>query len=186
MATAELGSLDKNNFPALKVLSHAQVELRKGRVHVHCASSCDLIARANSDGVFTLENPLRKGWLPTEDLARWQSDGLRILGRRDDIVKILGTLVSVDRVEHEARRFFAQFAGDLTLLAVRGAREGSQLVLVTDSPANLREWETAIQSYNAKSIGPHRIHKLVWLPRIPRSALGKVARKGLARDLGWG
>lgn len=185
VATADFGSLEHAVYPGLKVLSHAKVELREQRVFVQSASVCKWIARGDRDGQFTLEDPRRDGWLPTEDLAEWYRGGLKILGRRDDVVKVLGALVPLNQVEHEAREFFARVGlpGDLTVLAVEGGREGARLVLVTDSAASLREWNEQVKAFNSKAPGPHRIKNLCWTGKIPRGELGKVKRGELRAKL---
>lgn len=185
IATATLRSLSRRDFPALEVLSHAEVELREQRIFVRAKSLCRYVARGNKNSLFTIENPLRAGWLPTEDLGEWRRHGLRVLGRRDDVVKILGTLVPVNQVEHEARAFFkkAGLEADLTVVVVAGGREGHSLVLVIDSAQSLKEWELQLLNYNTKAPGPLRLRQLVWIPQIPRGELGKVKRAALLAEL---
>jgi O-succinylbenzoic acid--CoA ligase len=183
IATAGLNSLTRRDFPELKILPHAEVELREQRIFARALSICRFIARGASEGRFSLEDPLRGGWLPTEDLGEWRNRGLHILGRRDDVVKILGLLVPVNEVEHEARAHFKKLGGDLTVLAVSGGREGHFLVLVTDSASSLKEWERQFASFNAKTPGPRRLKQFCWVPEIPRGELGKVKRAALLGEL---
>ena len=113
---------------------------------------------------------------------------LRVLGRRDDVVKILGTLVPVNQVEHEARAFFraAGLHGDLFVVAVGGGREGHTLVLITDSKQSLRDWEAGLVKFNVQFPGPFRLKQFCWVPRIPRGELGKVHRAALLAQLRLG
>lgn len=188
VATAGLESLKAKSFPDFEILAHAKIELRGGRIFVRAKSACRFIARGGRDGTFSLEDPRRDGWLPTEDLGKSIKQRLRVLGRRDDIVKVLGALVPLHQVEHEARAFFTArgLEGDLAVVALKGGREGAALILLTDSHSSLKEWADALTEYNTKAIGPHRLKQLAWIPKIPRGDLGKLRRASLIRNLGWG
>lgn len=188
VATAGLDSLSRSDFPSLKVLPHLELDLREQRIFVRGESVCRYIARGGREGWFSLEDPLRDGWLPTEDLGEWVGRELRVLGRRDDVVKILGTLVPVNQVEHDALAFFraAGLKGDLVVVAVGGGREGCVLVLVTDAAGSLRDWDECLSRYNAQVSGPFRIKQFCWVPRIPRGELGKVRRADLLSRLRLG
>ncbi len=188
VATAGLPSLQSRDFPALKVLSHLDLDLRDQRIFVRGDSICRYVARGGRGGWFSLEDPLRGGWLPTEDLGEWVGRDLRILGRRDDVVKILGTLVSVNQVEHEACAFFREqnLDGNVVLVAVGGGREGHRLVLVTDSMQSLKDWEDSQVVFNLTVPAPFRISQICWVPRIPRGELGKIKRAALLAKLRLG
>lgn len=188
VATASLKSLERRDYPQLQVLPHVELELREQRIFLRSRSVCKWIAKGDREGQFTLEDPLRNGWLPTEDLAEWDRRGLKLLGRRDDVVKILGVLVPVQQVEHEARAFFQNkgFKGDIAIVAVAGGREENRLILVTDSQSSLREWESQLKVFNDKVPGPQRIKQFAWVARIPRGELGKVNRNALVESLSLG
>lgn len=177
VATASLASLDRDSFPPLEVLSHAQIELREQRVFVRATSMTHLIA-TGSDGQFTLEDPRRDGWLPTEDLAEWQGRQLRIVGRRDSVVKILGVLVPVQEVEFEAGEFFRErdWHESFAVVPIDERRRGVRLVLVTDSQASLRHWLDHIEAFNASVPGVRRLAGPCWLPELARGGLGKIKR----------
>jgi len=181
VATAGRHSLERRDFPEFKVLSHVELELREQRIFLRSPSLCQWIARGDRDGQYTLEDPLREGWLPSEDLGEWRNRGLCVLGRRDDVVKVLGVLVPIPQVEHEAREFFrkAGLTGDLAVVAVPGEREGHRLVLVTDSSQSLKEWERQLGQFNLKMPGPQRLKQFCWVESIPRGELGKVQRATL-------
>ncbi len=185
VATADLGSLRKTDYPDLTVLPHAGIELRKQRIFVRAKSVCRYVARASTDGWFSLEDPLRGGWLPTEDLGKWKDNRLKVLGRRDEVVKILGALVPVPQVEHEVRAYFGErgLTGDLTVLAVPGGRAGHDLILVFASKQSLKLWEESFNAYDAGASGPHRLKQFCWVPAIPRGELGKVKRAALLAQL---
>ncbi len=91
VATASLDSLGEDFYPDFEILKHVQVKTREGRVFLKSEALCRWIARMKKSGEFSLEDPLRDGWLATEDQAELRAGGraIRFLGRRDEIVKIL-------------------------------------------------------------------------------------------------
>lgn len=179
VATADLKSLNKKSFPPLKVLSHAKIKISDDRLLIQSSAACSLVATMNRAGEFTLEDPLRKGWLPTEDLGELKNGGLHPLGRRDELIKVLGTLVSLPQIEHELRKLAANLSGDLGVIAFRAPRSGAVLALVTDSLDSLQAWEELLGKYNQSFRGPSRIVHLCWLPQLPRTSLGKLKRAEL-------
>ena len=194
VATAPLESLIIKEFPGLTVLPHVRVDFRHQRIFLQCLSACRWIATAGEDGSFTLEDPLRDGWLATEDLGEWkgvvisgQPLQVRILGRQDDVVKIFGVLVAVPQVESDLREFCRKrnldIEDDLVLVAAGAQREGSRIYAVTTNKEGLGPLEAVIKSYNVSVNGPYRIHQARWLSEIPRTALGKVKKSELRSTL---
>lgn len=186
VATASLSTLKEMKYPDLTVLPHVKVELREGRVFLKSKSLAETVAVGRAGNEFTREEPKRDGWLGTEDLAELRDGKLRILGRRDDVVKVLGTLVPVNQVEHKVREHFTrhELTGDLTVLAVKGGREENRLLLVTNSKNSLNKLESAMIKFNDQVPGPERIKQLCWVDEIPRNELGKTKKAELARTLG--
>ncbi len=181
VATASLQSLGEDEFPTLSLLPGVKVELREQRIFILTPGVCTYVAVLNAEDVFTLESPLREGFLPTEDLANWLDGGLRILGRADSVVKVLGVLVPLLDVESELASQLRAFGWQesISLIAVPNARSGNQLILFTDSARNLRDWWGFVKSYNKSAIGPRRVETMAWVPQIPRAELGKVRRRAL-------
>lgn len=187
VATASLSTLKENKYPGLTILPHVEVELREGRVFLKSKSLAETIAIGRSNGEFTREEPKRDGWLGTEDLAEIRDEKLRPLGRRDEVVKVLGALVPVDQVEHKVRQHFAKLGlkGDLTVIAVKGGREENRLVLVTDSDQSLVKFESAMIEFNSKAPGPERLKQLCWCKKILRNELGKIKKTEMSQQLGF-
>ncbi len=181
VATASLNSLAHAGFPALQTLGHVELKLCEQRIFLQSAALCRWVATANEQG-YSLESPLRSGWLPTEDLAEQDNGGLRILGRRDSVVKILGILVPMQEVEFEAGEFFRGVGWDepFAVMPAPDSRQGSKLLVVTDSSASLRDWEGRIAEYNAAVSGVRRLGGPCWVPKIERGEMGKVKRAELA------
>lgn len=189
VATASLDSLKKKEFPGLTLLPHVNVDIRDGRVWIRSPALCKWVATCGVDGSATLEDPLRGGWLPTEDLAEWAGgEGraeLRILGRRDEIVKVLGVLVSLPQVSNDLNQICREMGVDASfvLISVDRGREGSHVLAVTDSNASMGDLQKAVDRYNSGVSGPFRIQQICWTERIPRSALGKVKKAELRASL---
>jgi o-succinylbenzoate---CoA ligase len=185
VATASLASLSSAEYPAFKILPHAKVELREQRIFIKSASLCRWIAVGDSDGQFTLEDPRRDGWFATEDSAEWAGKDLRVLGRRDDVVKVLGVLVPLQEVERQVREEFLrhEWNENFIVAARDDARAGHRLILLTDSPNSLQDWQKQISSYNAKAQGPYRIQDFCWIPEISANEMGKIRKAALLRSL---
>jgi O-succinylbenzoic acid--CoA ligase len=186
VATASLATLKEIKYPHLTILPHVKVKLREGRVFLKSKSLAETVAVGRKGGEFAREEPKRDGWLATEDLAEMRNGKLHILGRRDDVVKVLGALVPVNQVEHKIREHFMQhqLTGDLTVLAVKGGREENRLILVTNSKHSLSKLESAMIEFNSQVPGPERIKQLCWVDEIPRNELGKIKKAELSRALG--
>ena len=182
VATASL-TARADHFPSLEVLPHAEIELREGRVYVRATSLAHLRAVANELGDVVVTDPREDGWLVTEDLAEW-SEGhrLTILGRRDDVVKVLGVLVSVPQVQSDLLARVDDPAR-VVVLAAPDARAGAVLMAFTDSAADLNGIARAVEAHNLTVAGPQRIANVVWVPEIPRTSLGKVRRAELLTRL---
>lgn len=179
VATADLKSLNKNEYPALKILSHAKLKISDERLMIKSTALCSFVATINKAGEFTLEDPVRKGWLPTEDMGEVKDGSLKPLGRRDELVKVLGVLVSLPQIEHEIRKMASHLSGDLGVIAFAAPRSGAALTLVTDSQDSLRDWELVAKKHNQHEPGPSRMVHLVWVPEVPRTSLGKLKRAEL-------
>lgn len=187
VATASLSSLKEDKYPDLTILPHVKAELREGRVTIRSKSLAETIAIGRPGGEFTREEPKRDGWFITEDLGEIENGKLRPLGRRDDVVKVLGALVPVNQVEHKIREQFAKLKikGDLTVIAVKGGREENRLLLVTDSQDSIGKLESAMHEFNKTAPGPERLKQLCWTKKIPRNELGKIKKAEMSKQLGF-
>lgn len=120
-----------------------------------------------TEGGFTRVDALEDGWFTTQDRAELSGRKLRMLGRADTLVKILGELVDVNRVE---QRLKAQLGRDCVIFPVPDERRGVKLVPVIEAPQPL-----PITGFS----GLESLEPAVFLEEFPRSALGKVRRASL-------
>ncbi|QQL46110.1 class I adenylate-forming enzyme family protein [Sulfuriroseicoccus oceanibius] len=129
-----------------------------------------------------------EGWFSTSDRVELveHADGLEIVpaGRADDLVKVLGELVAVDGVERQLHRLLVNAGAvphAVAVCAVPDARREHRLVAVIDESLAQGAEGAAIERFNRDeaTLGVERLGTIVRVPRIPRSALGKVRRSEL-------
>ena len=129
----------------------------------------------------------RRGeWFLTSDTGGIDGRNLRITGRADTRVKILGELVDPNAVEAELLAAAASGIGPLAIavVAVDDARAGKRLVLVHEESVPAGALREALSAYHAGCPGFRRIGAVVAVPGIPRSPLGKPLGKELLRIAG--
>jgi O-succinylbenzoic acid--CoA ligase len=197
VATAALSSLATSEYPTeLPVLSHAEIRADEGgRLSIRAASLLTCCAEFDGDDV-RVWDPKRDGWLETDDTGRVSDAGVEVLGRMSEFVKVLGETVSLQRVEDDVRRW-AEGEGlrssggfDLGVVGIPHARLGVELVAALavgpDSGPGRREALAAsLDAYGREELLPfERIRRVAWVDAIPRTALGKVQRALLARQVG--
>jgi O-succinylbenzoic acid--CoA ligase len=122
-------------------------------------------------------------WFVTSDSGSVEGSEIRIAGRADALVKILGELVDPAEVQAEIVAASAGAIGEreLAVVAVDDARAGKRLVLVHERSVPSEAIESALLSYHAQCLGFRRIGATVAVDQIPRSPLGKPLASELSR-----
>ncbi len=199
VATAALSSLQASEYPAeLPVLSHAEVRVGEdGRLSIRTASLLTCCAEFDGDDV-RVWDPKRDGWFETDDTGRVSDGGVEVLGRMSEFVKVLGEKVSLQRVEDHLWRW-AEREGlrgvggfDLGVAGIPHPRLGVELVAalaigLDASPARREALAASLDACCREGLLPfERIHRVAWVDAIPRTALGKVQRALLCREVGEG
>jgi O-succinylbenzoic acid--CoA ligase len=179
VATLPLES-DGNTDPTrLQVLPHLEAKSDDdGRILVRGESL--LTGYVLPDGQFW-DPKSADGWFSTEDLGSVNGRELILTGRVQDRIKIGGELANLAELE----RVFAEEAGGATgytLVALPDDRLEFVIGLVVEGNENLPA--DAVARYEARVPPFCRIRRVVNVPRIPRSDLGKVKRAELMRLLG--
>lgn len=196
VATAAPSSLASLEYPAvLPVLSHAEIRADEGgRLSIRAGSLLTCCAEFDGDDV-RVWDPKRDGWLETDDAGRLAEVGVEVLGRLSDFVKVLGETVSLQRVEdyvwrwaeREGLRSISGF--DLGVVGIPNARLGVELVAVLATgpdagPARRAALAASLDACAREELLPfERIRRVAWVDAIPRTALGKVQRALLCRDV---
>jgi O-succinylbenzoic acid--CoA ligase len=122
-------------------------------------------------------------WFATGDRVELKEDGeklrLRVLGRADDVIKVLGEQVSMGKLNQRFQQLFSGCPGvrDGFLLALPDERSGQRIVamMVADEGA----LGALLEAYHMQANPYERIAEVRIVSRIPRSALGKVKRREL-------
>jgi|WetSurMetagenome_2_1015567.scaffolds.fasta_scaffold91038_3 o-succinylbenzoate---CoA ligase len=198
IATASLASARTTRCSGpLPVLSHAEIrEDADQRLQVRAASLLTCYAEMTDDGMRAWD-PKQDGWLATDDLGRTTGDGVEVLGRSTESVKVLGETVSLLRVEDVARRWLSTLGGapgvslDLAVVALPHPRLGHEIVVALAGPARRAlesrtdaELLPSLQDFARDALLPYeQPRRISWRDLIPRTALGKCQRQLLAREM---
>lgn len=185
VATASLASLDNSVFPEdLFLLPH--VEAR-----VDCEGLLALRSRSLLEGYFQTDvrgedwkwiDSKIDGWFTTEDRVKIGHGTLRFLGRRDDLVKILGELVSLNVLEG---RLFAlvqvlHLSQEVVLIALPQPRSGFEIALVfLESDYTAAQVEQLVEAFNKDLLPIQQVKRTHGVAKMPRSELGKILRSQL-------
>jgi len=194
VATASIGSLSRDEYPgALPVLAHAEIRADEDQRLSIRAESLLTCAAEIAEGHVRVWDPKRDGWLETDDLGRASGRTVEVLGRVAESVKVLGEMVSLTRVEEQARIWAGQeglqalIGFDLAVVALPHARLGHELVLAIAGavpPDRRATIESSLASFCRAALLPYeRIQRIAWAARLPRTPLGKLQRAALTADL---
>lgn len=129
------------------------------------------VSALNSGG-WSFENPKSTGWFRTQDRAEIKDGHIRVLGRADSRVKILGELVNLQELEE---RLQLQVGCDCIIIPVPDERRGVRLVPVIEHDARVEilGWE-----------GILALEEMRYVSEFPRSTLGKIQRAKLKERIG--
>ena len=140
----------------------------------------------DDDGEFVMRSLMNDdGWFATQDRVELSHVGgktfLRPCGRVDDFVKVLGELISLQRLEIELHRIVRERGGEMesvAVVALPDERMGRRPVMVVeDSQVEADEW---MKLFNKSEIIPvERLTEVIFVKGFPRSALGKIRRNRL-------
>ncbi|YCM46298.1 AMP-binding protein [Verrucomicrobiaceae bacterium 227] len=119
---------------------------------------------------FVAIDPKAEGWFRTSDRVALDGRNLRILGRADRRVKVLGELVDLEVLEE----FWRENLGcEVALIARPDARRGAELILFVEGEGE------GLDELNGTLPGPERWMACQVLSSLPKSPLGKIDRNQL-------
>jgi O-succinylbenzoic acid--CoA ligase len=116
-------------------------------------------------------------WFRTNDLGQLEKHILRVLGRAQDLVKIFGELVNLNRL----RSFLLKFepSHSSTLIAHPDPRQGDKIVMVFETSLPVGTRKEVFDSFN-QSVAPfEKASEIYLIDKLPKSALGKILVKEL-------
>ena len=157
----------------------------EGRIWVRGGGLLSAYVVKQGDG-WALQVPIREdGWFQTEDVGRITHFGrLVVEGRAARVVKILGELVSLDRLDRLWEEVCGDAAGgDAALSAVPDERRGFQIVLAVSGSWEAGRLERCRTAFDERVAAFERIQRIQRLNEIPRTALGKVRHEELGRQI---
>lgn len=154
----------------LELLPHLEGRIEAdGRLALRGAS---LFTGYVEDGV--LSDPKADGWFVSEDRAALDGRTLTIAGRPSDFVKIGGESVDLRRLD----RILASITPDAAVFAAPDERLGHVIHL-----AVTRDDPRAVDEFNSRVLPFERARAVHRVEQIPRSPLGKLLRRELAKRL---
>ena len=123
-----------------------------------------------------------EGWWLSSDLGKVDGGYLKVSGRVDRIVKVLGELVDLDAVEKALLDLLeVGERGALCVEPVDDARCGSRLVVIAERAFDERRLAEVRAIYNESALPFARFDEALRVDVIPRSPLGKIRRDDLRR-----
>lgn len=160
--------------PELVLLDHVDARVEAdGRLALR--SEALLTGYASEKGFV---DPKVDGWFITEDLATLRGRILRVEGRGSDFVKIGGESVDLSRLDG----ILAELGADAAVIAVSDERLGHVVALAVASGHS----DAVAAAFNARVLPFERARRVMKVPEIPRTPLGKVIRGRLVELMGEG
>ena len=113
-----------------------------------------------------------EGWFCTGDKVSLRNNQLKFIGRSDDLVKILGELISISKLERE----FAEIGLKNAILPVPHKRRGHRLIAFIEGD---RGQQKTARDFNSQKLELEKISDFVMLKTLPVTGPGKVDRSAL-------
>ncbi len=164
---SELGSqlaTEKNPGEGLKVLSHAQIKIAEEASFVK--SDCLYTLKVTTDFITLTTETRSEEWWPLPDRINIQNERLQILGRLDNVIKVLGVKLDLTSLENELK---VQLGFEVILRPVPDERRGQKIILFSENIVNL-------DLVNENLLGFQKISECKIVKTFPRTSLGKIKR----------
>lgn len=182
IATADLASIksEKIVYPKMKVLAHCQVRTNANSVlEVKSESICSFVCRMTPNKILEQKSYLEGQWFPTSDQVKINNNELEFIGRTGTAVKILGELVQWNELNQWLNDVLLQMEIEdaprrATLILHQDQRKQHKIILVLDR--NLwRHGDEIARRWNAKVLPVAKLKEIYYIPKMPLTALSKVA-----------
>lgn len=167
----------------LPVLPHWEVRggdgSRPGRLSLRGEALFSGYVVDDDAGGWRVERPFDdEGWFESGDLCRIKGEVLRFAGRADDLVKVLGELVSVGRVERLLGDALDGVGASAAVLALPHERKGNELVAFVEGG---EEAKRAAWKFASEQPALERFSRVEAVEELPRTEVGKIDR-GVLRE----
>ncbi len=123
---------------------------------------------------FVVEDPKVDGWLVTSDFGEVENGCVKVLGRSDRRVKVLGKLVDLEELENW---WVERIGGEVAVVAIEHARRGYELYLFAT------QGEELVTDLNQTRPGVERVGGWSFMESLPRTSLGKLDRVAMKKIL---
>ena len=182
IATAGRASLNKEDSPVLKILSHVAVREKKGILELKSPSLLTGYFCISSKKFY--DPKISEGWFLTQDRGELKDGWIDLKGRFDEWIKISGHLVSLEklsgRIEDIARKITSE--KEFCLIALPHDRKGNQVALVTDC-SDFNTTSKILNQFNKNLPVYEKVKSVYIIKKIPRTVLSKIDKVELKKHL---
>lgn len=180
VATAELRSLNQKSNPQLKILSHVQLKEKSHQLKI---KSKALLTGYYDLEKFKFQNPKNsQGWFSLEDFGVKQGDFLKILGRKEEQVKILGEQVNIKKLNEFLAKITFHSSKDYHIVCTPQKRRGQELYLMTNN-FNFKEVYHFVKKFNSRVLPYEKLEKVYFIPYFSKSTLSKIKVENLKKQI---
>lgn len=171
VATAVTGLHDR-----FTPLSHIEIKMDKEQfVWIKSGSLLTTYAFFDQNGI-NLADPKEKGWLKTTDKGIMLGSEFLILGRGDHFVKVCGEGVNLTLLQRIAEELSLKMrlSNTVVVYPYSDARDGHHIHLICEGKVDLKSFT---HSFNERVMPYEKIRKVHFIPKLPRSSIGKILFK---------
>ena len=112
------------------------------------------------------------GWFQTSDLGEFRDGKLKVIGRTDDVIKSGGEKISLVEIEDKFRKYFPNI--EVVAFGLPDQEWGEKLCLSVTTQISLSQVQSKLTGINSPK-------EIFVVSQIPRTALGKVDRRAIAK-----
>ena len=180
IATAPLDQLDRDFDPnAMQVLAHWQLEVNEADQHLRVRGPALAHGYALNEGVGHWRwQPIdvNQGLITRDRVALWNQGSrqfLRFIGRESQALKIMGELVYLGPLQARLDAIVMSHH-QAVIVPKADERKGTALVLAYTTHHSEAQAEAWLQAFNTTAAPFERLDRIIQVPHIPVTDLGKV------------
>lgn len=187
VATAPLFSWKNNQIPPLIMLPHFKGKTNEGRLSFFGDSLLTTYAIFDSKKKCRLIDPKENGWFLSEDRGHIDHENVICYGRADTIVKVGGENVDLAHLEMQLQNLMSQLKlpFEAALVATEDDRLGCCIDLVSTAK-EISSLHHLVERFQKNVLPFERIRRVLLLPILPRSPLGKLMQNEIKKSIGMG
>lgn len=164
--TASLVAARGRNQDYFDVLPEVEIKIEDDLLKVKCDSLLTSYVQKINGEIKIWSGLDQQGFLQTEDQIIFHGQQIDFLGRKTDFIKINGEGVSLSGL----RDILQTIDRNSIVVAKPDDRSGYHIVLVTES----KDSEKIKSNFNQKVKPYEKISEVIYIPKIPRTDLGKI------------